>query len=284
MTGTLVSPVGPWWFRGSAQRDGDDVVARAPELEWYEPGDDRRIGVALAHVREPADVVRFVQRYGLLTAFEDSEIASYRRIVDQRALSVRDRLRVFPPGQEFRESVKSFLDEAQRLHWLLSNALDLRSALEGEKAAVERLSRSAASFIDAHPNVPSVGADASEAERRFIVLMASQFAKQAQRDIASPVPFIAKVVAETASARMSGMQPYLRADDGQFEMRVEAKNLLDYCYLTVAQALTREPLAACPECGRVFVVEDKRQKYCRPACAARARFRRFDERRRRGER
>jgi hypothetical protein len=60
---------------------------------------------------------------------------------------------------------------------------------------------------------------------------------------------------------------------GRFEMRLMAPTLLDFCYLNVASILASAPLAVCSECGRVFVVGDKRQKFCEPKCAGRSRFR-----------
>jgi len=58
-------------------------------------------------------------------------------------------------------------------------------------------------------------------------------------------------------------------------MRLMAPTLLDFCYLNVASILASAPLAVCSECGRVFVVGDKRQKFCEPKCAGRSRFRNY---------
>ena len=57
---------------------------------------------------------------------------------------------------------------------------------------------------------------------------------------------------------------------------LDPNTLLGFCYMTIAHAIaSREPLATCDECQRVFVVDDARQKFCNPKCAGRARFRRF---------
>ena len=63
---------------------------------------------------------------------------------------------------------------------------------------------------------------------------------------------------------------------GRLRIALHPPSLLGFCYLTIALGLTeREPLAICPQCEAVFVVEDGRQKFCTPKCASRARFKRF---------
>jgi hypothetical protein len=290
MTGSLMSATPPWWFRGSAHRDGEDVVAYGDEAAWYDPSEDRHVGVRLAQVRDPDDVIEFVHRYGLLTSFQCDETREFRMRVDEGGLIERGltigssssgvSLSVSAPGGHFREPIRSVLDEAQRLHWILSSTLDVRKALAGDSAAAERLSRSAEAVVEANP--PVIEVEPTDESRRLGELVSATFAEQAQRNIANPVPYVSQVIAKTVSARLSRMHAYLRADpdrEGRFELRLEATTLLDYCYVTVAEALAREPIASCPECARIFVIEDKRQKFCRPACAARARFRRFDNKR-----
>ena len=62
---------------------------------------------------------------------------------------------------------------------------------------------------------------------------------------------------------------------GQLRIGILPDTLLEVCYLMVALMLSdKEPVARC-KCGRVFVAQDARQKFCTPACASKARFQRF---------
>jgi hypothetical protein len=69
--------------------------------------------------------------------------------------------------------------------------------------------------------------------------------------------------------------PDPRTAPGRLRVGIIGDTLLDFCCLTVAQAIATEPIATCDECNRVFVIDDKRQKFCEPVCANRARFRRY---------
>jgi hypothetical protein len=63
---------------------------------------------------------------------------------------------------------------------------------------------------------------------------------------------------------------------GILRIGIVPQSLMDVCYLSIALALAeKEPLKVCPECARVFVVEDARQQFCTPVCGNRARLRRF---------
>lgn len=58
-----------------------------------------------------------------------------------------------------------------------------------------------------------------------------------------------------------------------------AGTLLGLAYLEAARLLTgEEPMRRCPECGLVFVARHRRQAYCSPQHASRARFRRYRRR------
>jgi hypothetical protein len=63
---------------------------------------------------------------------------------------------------------------------------------------------------------------------------------------------------------------------GRLRVGILPETLREVCYLAIAfQLADKEPLAICKECQRPFVIEDARQRFCTPACANRARFRRF---------
>lgn len=65
-----------------------------------------------------------------------------------------------------------------------------------------------------------------------------------------------------------------------FALRAHSTDLLGYIYDEAAAVLSAgAPIGRCPECGVVFVVHHRRQAYCSPKHANRARFRRFQERR-----
>ena len=71
------------------------------------------------------------------------------------------------------------------------------------------------------------------------------------------------------------MLPNPSTAPGGLRVGVLPDTLVGFCYLRVAYAIAKEPIAVCDECNLPFVVDDKRQKFCEPACANRARFRRF---------
>jgi hypothetical protein len=70
-------------------------------------------------------------------------------------------------------------------------------------------------------------------------------------------------------------------DDGRvFTLRATAGTLLGFAYLEAARLVTgKRQMRRCPDCGLVFAPTHRRQTYCSPQHASRARFRRYRDRR-----
>ncbi len=68
---------------------------------------------------------------------------------------------------------------------------------------------------------------------------------------------------------------------GDFVLTVDPPTLVGHAYNQFAMLLNQGvPGGRCPECGRVFVIKDRRQRFCSPQCAQRARHRRWKEKNR----
>lgn len=65
-------------------------------------------------------------------------------------------------------------------------------------------------------------------------------------------------------------------DPSQYVFMAAAPSLVGFAYhLFALTCVTRQPLAACADCRRFFILTDKRQTYCTPTCSSRARYRRW---------
>lgn len=66
---------------------------------------------------------------------------------------------------------------------------------------------------------------------------------------------------------------------GTFLLSQRPPNLLTAAYVQFAQAIAnRAPVEECPGCGRMFVQESGKQKYCSPSCASTSRWRKWKAR------
>ena len=80
------------------------------------------------------------------------------------------------------------------------------------------------------------------------------------------------------SAKLEGVEHAVDVGPqaGQLALSVRAPTLLGYIYAHVAQAIaSKKPMRACRECGAIFVVDNARQQFCRPACSKRGRQRQW---------
>lgn len=151
-------------------------------------------------------------------------------------------------------------------------ALDTRKASSGDTAARERLARALRSELDFHDQ--SLGVSLLQVKH---VRKANE--SYQQKALAIPEQWWSERIAVNLSAKLTSVRPHVwPVRPGTFEVRLMGVTLLEFCYLSVANALAKEPLSSCPECARVFVLADKRQKVCEPKCAGRARFRAYSER------
>lgn len=263
--GTLLRPIAYGWFRGPAKRESDLIVLDGARAEWYEPMLEPRVGIELSRVRSPDDAVAFATRFGLL-----------------------NQPRGILPGETcpavVRQSFADFERAAENLRRILRIVHDVRAATRGDGDALARVR------LDFPPTDP-------DADLRFTTATGVEIIKARDFYRVFPHPelfatddrtILLRASAWAASLLSNGLvsaRPYVfdpaqlfptsRVAPGELRIGIIGESLLEFCYLTIAQTLTSEPLAVCGECGRVFVVDDKRQKFCEPACAGRARLRRF---------
>lgn len=216
--------------------------------------DEKRIGLALANVRTPDQVVAFVRQFGLLESSSEPQREALRK--GHRSDEPHPLGRSFvkyhplPPA---REPVTTFLTEAATLREVIDVLHAVRRAAKGDADALVYLRTKAPGYAD--PLVPW---------------------------------YASSLAAEELAIRLAHTMPYISehtvfGDDeddmratGYLRFAVLPTTLLQACYLDVALRLAeKEPIARCPACARVFVVEDARQKFCTPACASRVRFQRY---------
>ena len=237
-------PLARQWLRGPAWQVGDDIVMDCARAEAYAPlAAVKNVGLALTAVRTVEDAVKFVSRYGLLRS-------SSAEILPKRS-------------GERREPAREFLREADELRQILRDVIDARKAAAGDRLAMARL-RQDFPIVSTREGTPTLDGD-----DRTVQIYASDSA------------------AFRLSQALAGAKPYVfdraqigeSASPGLLRVGVLSDTLVEVCYLTVALSLAdKEPIDVCPECQRAFVVEDARQRFCRPACASRSRSRRFTAR------
>lgn len=77
---------------------------------------------------------------------------------------------------------------------------------------------------------------------------------------------------------MRGTELVVFTEDDGWSLSGWPADLLSHAYQELAFLIVkREPARVCEECGRVFVVEHGRQRFCSPSCSGRARNRRWRE-------
>jgi hypothetical protein len=117
----LIRPLAPRWLRGAARLDDEQalVYVDRDRADTYRPLSEPQIGLALTKVRTPADVLAFVQRFGLLhTGDPDAALT--------RASAY--------------EPVLDFLREAEKLRSVVSVLLDVRRVVDRHRSSDDRAS------------------------------------------------------------------------------------------------------------------------------------------------
>src|SRR5262249_39104355 len=148
-----------------------------------------------------------------------------------------------------REPIADFVNVAQELRQIVGTARDIRRAVKGDAEALARLREF---YVG-----PKNDAVDDDGVLLFATNMVTGSLTHALWDARPNVydRFLAEDV---------------RVDPGTIRIGILAETLQQVCYLQIALALSeREPIEVCPECGRVFVVEDARQRFCEPKCANR---------------
>jgi hypothetical protein len=233
--------------------------------ERYEPLLEPRIGVELSRVRTPDEAVSFVTRFGMLT--------QPRHLLEGESCPAE----IWQPFADFERAS----EDLRRIHRTLS---DVRKGSAGDREALARLRKdfgplepekeqrietaAGTVFIEARALYPP---EYFSKDERTILIKASDWAAGALNN--------GLIDAHPCVFEPAQLFQDPRRAPGRLCVGILAETLLGFCYLTFAQALSTEPIAVCDECNRIFIVDDKRQKFCEPACANRARFRRFKDNR-----
>lgn len=239
---TVIKPLARPVLIGAARRDKHSIVFRCTGIDSTQIDSMSRAGLDLARVRTPDEALAFINVYGPLNELPDGLLMLEDRVRGKTTLK---------RPIEVRERVDDVLRDAIEFREMLAVALDTRKAA-GDDSAKRRFER----FVRA------LGQDDSSSRvRQSREMWASQL--------------IALAINESIAAARCSVQAIA---PGQFEMQLLSSTLRGYCYISIARSLaSREPLAVCEECARIYAREDGRQRFCEPKCAGKARSRRFME-------
>lgn len=191
-----------------------------------------------------------------VAAAEDRLLWRLLAIVDdEEALGFARRFGPLRPlGEDGRESLAEWRMEAGLLHGTLHLQADLSPARLADPGGIAALR---ARWEDAMPGLP-----APRSDRALLFETTGAIVEALNRGLAATT---------------------VRVDSTGGEMRVVhvPTSLLGLAYLQLARLIADDDMVRrCLECGRVFPVQDRRQRYCSERHASRARLRRFRESRR----
>lgn len=238
--------VPPPWLRGPAVVvDGWIELDTARAVE-YQPMAEREILFELAAVTDQPRALAFVQRFGLLHCG--------------------------PGTTRARERLDTMLDDAHGVRCAVLLYTAVNRAMHGDHdEAAQAL---------------------NDLRGRLAPLLCAVFQQDPATDqerMASATKLVAMMVSEgladVRSAVTAAMEWDIEGEEapgpGDFRFAPRPADLLGYAYHHFAlEIVNRAPMRKCEGCARAFVIADRRQRFCSPTCATRARSRRFQERRR----
>jgi hypothetical protein len=172
--------------------------------------------------------------------------------------------------------VRDKSDEAEPANWIWGHAKNARTVLEIREYLIHRDHRGLAVFLNSLAT-PMESEEEGGHGMRAIIAYGAQ-----------PVPVSGRDTEEAAKSVITGiLNPnLLRTRDGlreyidpdSLELKRDCIYLLAAVYWQLARIVADRQVSRCQQCDAIFVVTDKRQKYCPPArgksesiCAARAR-------------
>jgi len=228
------------WVRGRASLDGEYVVLDRTRSSEYQPLSTTDLVFDLAAIRRPSDALPFVRRYGLL--FHG------------------------PNATESREPWTDWERVSGLLSGLLHLYVVLQKAIRGDVAANHELRTRWGELIQRlYEQVAETDEVFYQQATDFLAYWTSHGLENVEFGIDAAARY------EKDGKAYGGV--------GDFVLTARPPNLVGYAYHQLALLLSRGVEGArCPECGRVFVVKDRRQRFCSPQCAQRARYRRWKER------
>lgn len=238
----------PTWRRGPARLDGDWIVLDVARAEEYEPHETPDILLDFLRIEQPSDALDFVRGYGLLVHG--------------------------PEDKEHREQFSEWLELREHIMAIMTMIKLLARALTGEQEAITAL------WSEWEPQFRATydGRAVSDEDLlgRATVMIAANVSLgmgDATQRLAAAIDYKKEIDSDEP------MGP-----PGVFAWITIPSTVRGYIYYRLGSLLvSKAPLAECLECGHDFVVEDKRQQYCTPTCAGRARYRRWAQKRKERE-
>jgi hypothetical protein len=231
--------VGMTWVRGRARYEGDDIVIDQGTVREYQPfatPGNTTLAFELAAVTTPEDAVSFARKYGLL--------------------------RRGPGAADLRESWASWENAVQTIHVVLRIYVSLRQAISGDGEAMEYL-RGIAPTMEELFDAGASNDDELMAQASSLV---AQTVNAGLGDVG--LGFEAEIGLKLPDGSVGKV--------GRFSLSARSPDLLGVIYYGLAGALGRsQPARVCEGCGRIFPIEDPRQRYHDQRCAQRARYRRW---------
>jgi len=252
------------WRRGLARHEGGEIVLDSDRAEKYLfiPSED--VLFDLAAIRRPTDALGFVRRYGLL-----SSGASYNEPDEDNT---------------FRESWNGWEYVALRLSELMSLYNELLLASGGDQSALEELETFWRDDAEAAEERKSWRGDWTD--EGAVLLDWPGFQRVGEGIPEGLLVDTALYIAQVLNRELGktdtrpSLDPNLHSPD-HFRLSVSAYSLEAHAYYQLAlYVATRAPLARCEDCGRLFPIRDKRQRFCSSQCGGRARYRRYAEKKR----
>lgn len=194
------------------------------------------------------------------------DLAAIHRPEDAVAFVGRYGLLRHGPGSDtFREHIKKWEDAALRLRFILRLHRTIQGAIGGDRDSLIELREVWQPGIAANFQAPAASDD--------------ELLAQASKAVAWAV----SDGLEGVQQRVSAAVEWGNGPAGAYLFSVSPPNLLGYAYHQLALALvSRVPMAPCADCGRFFVVDDPRKRYCSSTCSARTRQRRLAKKAREG--
>jgi hypothetical protein len=225
------------WLRGQASIEDELIVLDPTASTEFLPLEEDHLLFDLAALQRPADAIPFARRYGLL--------------------------RHGPGSEEWAEPWTEWESTASLLRGLLHVWIHLRRALKGDPLAEDELRQRWLPIMNSlYEGEPP---DAEAGLMRISDALCAHIS-EGLSDVGIGVDAGFKYQSE--GQPVGGIDSYL--------FIVKPPTLVGYAYYQFAMVMTKgEPARTCADCGRVFLIRDRRQRFCSDGCAQRARYRRW---------
>jgi len=233
------------WRRGSARRDGEWIVVDVADRYDLGRAQLQAAAFALAGIRDIEDALRFANEYGLLRS---------ARI-----------------GQEQRELFPEWQHEARSLTEVATLYIHLHRAESGDADSVAYLRSYYERSLTQHSFFPELP-DRSHTGLFHVIAGHIAFTLNAGRF---------RVKTNVRSIMNLDHVDTAMPVHANWEFVLTAGSLSAAIHHTLADLIVAgREMRFCEDCGRVFLVRDRRQRFCNETCAARTRYYRKAQRKR----